>query len=219
PLGIPSTRNEVRFWHDLLASTEGMANGRSLGAYPLLITQALTRKRPFGLVPCRHRQCLSLGHFWGAKTGPNPTDRRKMGTKHHLLTDANGIPLAIALTGANRHDSTQLKRLVMSIPPVAGKRGKPRQHPDSLCGDRAYDSNDLRQFLRNLGIKPYLAHRRVKEHSGLGVYRWVVERSLSWLHQFRRLRVCYERRDDIHEAFCIIGCILLCWNAINFKFC
>jgi transposase len=46
----------------------------------------------------------------------------------------------------------------------------------------------------------------------LGIFRWVVERTLAWLHQNRRLRIRYERRDDIHEAFLSIGCALICWN-------
>jgi transposase len=57
----------------------------------------------------------------GEKTGPNPTDRRKLGSKHHMLTDAHGIPLAVILTGANRHDVTQLLPLVDNIPHVKGK--------------------------------------------------------------------------------------------------
>ncbi|MBL8821823.1 MAG: transposase, partial [Planctomycetia bacterium] len=55
-----------------------------------------------------------------------------------------------------------------------------------------------------------LARRNTEHGSGLGIYRWVIERSISWLHQFRRLRVRYERRDDIHEAFMILGCIVIC---------
>src|SRR5437773_8555265 len=62
----------------------------------------------------------------GEKTGPNPTDRRKPGSKHHILTDAHGIPLNVILTGANRHDVTQLLPLIDSAPPVAGKPGHPR---------------------------------------------------------------------------------------------
>src|SRR5437762_8410906 len=76
----------------------------------------------------------------GGKPGPNTTDRRKPGSKHHTLTDAHGIPLNVILTGANRHDVTQLLPLIDSAPPVAGKPGHPRQHPESIYGDRAYDS-------------------------------------------------------------------------------
>ena len=102
--------------------------------------------------------------------------------------------------------------LVESIPPIAGKPGHPRYRPDSVLGDRGYDSEKHRCLLGIFGIEPMLAKRGTENGSGLGVYRWVVERTLSWLHQFRRLRIRYERRDDIHEAFLNIGCILICWN-------
>jgi transposase len=60
-----------------------------------------------------------------------------------------------------------------------------------------------------------LIRRQGSEHgSGLGKTRWVVERTLSWLHQFRRLRVRYEKRADIHGAFLLLGCILICWKAL-----
>lgn len=148
----------------------------------------------------------------GGKTGPNPTDRAKPGSKHHMLTDAGGIPLGKTLTGANTPDVKQLLPLVEAIPPVRGKRGRPRRRPKKLYADRAYDSEPHRQKLRDLGIEPVLAKRGTGHGSGLGIFRWVVERSLSWLHQFRRLRVRYERRADIHEAFVSLACCLICWS-------
>ena len=116
------------------------------------------------------------------------------------------------LTGANANDITQLLPLVDAIPRVRGKRGRPRQRPKQVQGDRGYDSEPHRDELRARGIEPVLAKRNTPHGSGLGVYRWVVERTLAWLHQFRRLRVRYERRDDIHEAFLTIGCIVICWR-------
>jgi len=127
-----------------------------------------------------------------------------------LITDAGGIPLAATVTGANAHDVTQLLPLVEAIPPVRGKRGRPRKRPRRVQGDRAYDSEPHRQVLRKQGIEPVLAKRNTEHGSGLGVYRWVVERTISWLHQMRRLRTRYERRDDIHEAFLTLGCIVVC---------
>lgn len=102
-----------------------------------------------------------------------------------MITDAKGIPLAAILTGANRHDVTQLLPLVAAIPPVRGKRGRPRRRPDRVQGDRAYGSEPHREVLRSLGIQPILAQRLTEHGSGLGVHRWVVERTLAWLHQFR----------------------------------
>jgi transposase len=127
-----------------------------------------------------------------------------------LITDAHGIPLAATLTAANRHDVTQLLPLVEAIPPVRGRPGRPRRRPERVQGDRAYDSEPHRDQLRGRGIEPVLAKRRTPHGSGLGVHRWVVERSISWLHQFRRLRVRCERRPEIHQAFLTLGCIVIC---------
>jgi transposase len=87
----------------------------------------------------------------GAKTGPNPTDRRKSGSKHHLITDARGIPLAVILTKANRHDVTQLLPLLDKIPPVRGRPGAPRRRPKHVQGDRAYDSEPHRKAAKKRG--------------------------------------------------------------------
>ena len=153
--------------------------------------------------------------FWGDQTGPNPTDRRKCGSKHHIITDAQGIPLAVVLTGANRHDVTQLIPLVDGIPPVRGKRGRPRKRPERVQGDRGYDSEPHRKQLRQRKIEPLLAKRNTEHGSGLGVHRWVVERTLAWFHQFRRLRTRYDRRADIHEAFMSLGCAMICLKYLN----
>jgi transposase len=64
--------------------------------------------------------------------------------------------------------------------------------------------------LNRRNIQPVIAQRGTAHGSGLGTTRWVVERTISWLHQFKRLRVRYERRADIHEAFLTLGCILIC---------
>jgi transposase len=136
-----------------------------------------------------------------------------------VLTDAQGIPLAAEITAANAHDVTQLLPLVAAIPPVGGKPGPRRRFPERVQGDRAYDSEDHRRVLRWLGITPVLARRLTEHGSGLGKTRWVVERTLSWLHQYRRLRVRYERRGDIHKAFLVIGCILICHKCLIGSYC
>ena len=77
---------------------------------------------------------------------------------------------------------------------------------------RGYDAEAIRQGLRERGIVPLLAMRDTEHGSGLGRWRWVVERSFAWLNQFRRLRIRYEKRADIHEAFLALACILICWK-------
>ena len=155
----------------------------------------------------------------GEKTGPNPTDRARPGSKHHLITDGGGIPLATTLTGANAADISQLEALVDAIPPVRGKPGRPRSRPDSLYADRAYDSDPHRSRLRRRGITPRIARRRTPHGSGLGRYRWVVERTISWFHRARKLRLRTDWRDDIHEALMSLGSSLICWNILVHSLC
>jgi transposase len=159
--------------------------------------------------------CFSARGFWGVQTGPNPTDRAKLGSKRHLICDGRGVPLAIQLTGANRNDSQQALTLVDAIPFLQGERGRPRHRPDCVLGDRGYDAEAIRRGLRARRIMPWLAKRNTEHGSGLGRWRWVVERSFAWLNQFRRLRVRYEKRADIHEAFLALACTLLCWNVLR----
>ena len=105
--------------------------------------------------------------------------------------------------------------LVDAIPPVRGRRGRPRCRPHELFGDRAYHSRAGRRELRRRGIQAKIAWPKSDHGSGLGKRRWVVERTIAWLHQHRRLRVRYERRDDIHEAFLAIGCCLICLKLLH----
>jgi transposase len=109
--------------------------------------------------------------------------------------------------------------LVDAIPAIAGKVGHPVQRPQEVFADRAYDSDPHREQLALRGIAPIIAERNTEHGSGLGVYRWVVERTISWLHQFRRLRIRYERRADIHLAFLKIGCIVICHRYLMNSFC
>ena len=147
----------------------------------------------------------------GQDTGPNPTDRAKRGSKHHALVDGNGLPLAVKVTAANRHDVTQVKALVEAIPPVQGKRGRPRRRPKKLLGDRAYDSEPHRSWLRKRSITPLLARRRTEHGSGLGKHRWVVERTFAWLHDDRKLRIRDEKRTDTVQAFLSLAAALICF--------
>jgi transposase len=155
------------------------------------------------------------GEKGGSKTGPSPVDRGRNGSKHHLLVDAKGIPLAYTLTGGNRNDVTQLIPLLDRVPPVAGLVGRPRRRPDTVIGDRGYDHDKYRRLVRKRGVKPVIARRRTEHGSGLGTVRWVVERTFAHLHQFKRLLVRYEQRDDMHEAMLAIGCCLVCHRRLR----
>jgi IS5 family transposase len=141
-----------------------------------------------------------------------------LGTKRHIVVDRNGLPLAVTISASNVHDSKMLEETVDAIPPLRlpGKtRGRPRKRPEKLHADKGYDYPRCRKALRQRGIIPRIARRRIESSERLGKYRWVVERTLSWLTRFRRLKVRYERQADVHRAFLTLGCALICWQALH----
>ena len=154
----------------------------------------------------------------GEHTGRNPTDRGKLGCKHHLLVDQRGLPLVAKISGAQVHDSRFLIPLVESIPAVKGLAGRARKRPGKLHADRVYASRAHRAWLRRRGIAARIARYGVESRERLGRWRWVVERTLGWLHRFRRLRIRHERRSDIHQAFLSLACSLICWRYVE-RFC
>jgi transposase len=151
----------------------------------------------------------------GEDTGPNPTDRSKSGSKHHVLTDAQGIPLNATVTAANVNEVTQLLNVLVNKPAVGGKPGPKRELPERLQGDSGYDSEPLRVLLRWLGITPLLGKRWREHGSGLGRFRWFVERTISWLHSFGRLRRRLDRLTEIQEGFLRLSCSLVCLRFVT----
>jgi IS5 family transposase len=128
------------------------------------------------------------------------------------------MPLAVTIAGANVHDSKRLEETVDTIPPLrlpGKRRGRPRKRPVKLHADKGYDYPRCRRALRSRGIIARIARRGVESSERLGRHRWVVERTLSWLNRFRRLKVRYERRADIHEAFLSLSCALICWKTLT----
>ncbi len=119
-------------------------------------------------------------------------------------------------SAANVHDSKGLEEAVDAISPIRKPRhGRPRKRPNKLYSDKAYDIPRCREALRKRGIKACIARRGIDSSEKLGRYRWAVERTLSWVNRFRRLKVRYERRADIHQAFLDLGCALICWRYIQ----
>jgi transposase len=132
-----------------------------------------------------------------------------------VITDAAGIPLAVIVTGGHRNDVTQLLPLLDAIPPIRGLRGMPRRRPGKVDADRGYDHDTYRRLLRERGITPVIARRGTGHGSGLGRRRWFVERTLAWLHAFRRLRTRYERRADTHQAMISLACSIICLRKLR----
>src|SRR3984957_3737768 len=214
-LGDAAARDGLWLWNELLATIARLAGAWYLATAPFHFAGLAGALRTNRLVTGRRGRQFDPCSFWGLQTGPNPTDRAKLGSKRHLICDGQGVPLAIQLTGANRSDSQEALALVDAIPALQGERGRPKPRPQSVVGGRGLGREAIPPSLACPNIVPWLAKRNTEHGSGLGRWRWVVERTFAWLNQFRRLRVRYEKRADIHEAFLALGCILICWRFLD----
>jgi transposase len=121
----------------------------------------------------------------------------------------------VILSAGNRNDVVCLLPLINAIPPVRGRRGRPRRRPADLYADRGYDHDAYRKALRAKGIRPHIARRGIPHGSGLGVVRWVVERTIAWYHGMKRLRIRWERRDDMHEAFLGLATCIITYRHVR----
>lgn len=148
----------------------------------------------------------------GDETGPSPVDRAKTGSKHTLMVDRHGIPLAIKTVGANVSDQTQLIPIVMDFPQVGGKPGRPKELPAAAYADRGYDNHSTRALLSWLGVEPFIAKRGKAHGSGLGKVRWVVERTIGWVKGLRRMRIRYDRLNEIQAAWNTLAAAVICFS-------
>jgi transposase len=174
------------------------------GVWPALHELLVAQLRAIGeldldrcVVDSSHMRALKRGDH----VGPSPVDRGRLGSKHHLICDAGGIPPAVTLTGGNRNAVTQLIPLVDATSPIRGRRGRPRRRPRELFADRGYDHDFYRRQLRARGITPQIARRGVPHGCGLGRQRGVVERGFAWLHAFKRRRTRDEHRADLPSPY------------------
>lgn len=116
---------------------------------------------------------------------------------------------------ANQRDEQRLIELLEAFPTLQGPRGRPRTKPDSVQGDAGYGFPHMIRAVRQRGLRPLLKPRGTKEHgSGLGKTRYVVERTLSWFNNFRRLRSCYERTPEHFQALHELAAAILCANRL-----
>ena len=153
---------------------------------------------------------------WLKKTGANPTDRGKQGVKRSLLTEATGIPLAVVIDGANRHDMKLVKETLSNI---MAKRPRPtRAKPQGLCLDKGYDFDEVRDIVREFGFTAHIRARgeeaqAILEATGFKARRWVVERTHSWMNRFRRILVRWEKLPETFIAMLHLACGIITWRA------
>ncbi len=152
----------------------------------------------------------------GGKTGPNPTDRGKSGVKRSVLTEAHGVPVGLAVDGANRHDMKLVRATVDSVP-VARPAPTPEQ-PQGMCLDKGYDFDEVRQTLQEFGFTAHIRSRgeeaqAIKREAGFKARRWVVERTHSWMNCFRRILIRWDKSANNYIAFLHFACALIALRA------
>jgi putative transposase len=168
--------------------------------------------------------------FAQAAVGPAPTDRGKQGTKRSILCDRRGVPLALVIEGANRHD---MKLLSATLDNQVVQRPEPTmERPQNLCLDAGYDYAPVYADLYLRGYEPHVRlnpkyHKwyweALKQHPAEDVpannlevtkqpRRWVVERLFSWLNRSRRLLIRWEKLAAPYEAFLKLACALICFH-------
>lgn len=162
-----------------------------------------------------HGRSDDEGTSRGGCTGPNPTDRAKSGTKRSLQTDGGGIPIGVAVAGANTHDKKLVEETIESIP--IGRPKPTRRKRQGMCMDKGYDYVDTREKLIELGYTPHVRSRGeekidLQEVPGYRARRWVVERTHSWMNRFRRLLIRWEKKVENYLAFNHFVCAIIAFR-------
>jgi transposase len=138
----------------------------------------------------------------GDLTGPNPTDRAKRGTKYHIATDGEGVPVACLATAANVNDTLVFERLFLAAFAVMARIR-------TVFADKGYDAEHHRKLCRAFGAEPSIHKRGQPRGSGLGQRRWPVERSNAWVLENRQLALRYDRLGFIIQSLLQAACIFL----------
>jgi transposase len=138
----------------------------------------------------------------GDLTGPNPTDRGKRGTKYHVAITADGVPVACAATAANVNDTVLFEWLFLAAWAILVRI-------NTVFADKGCDAEHHRELCRRFHIEPHI-HKRGQPHgSGLGQWRWPIERSVAWVLDNRRLPLRYDRLGYIIQSLLRSACIFL----------
>jgi transposase len=139
--------------------------------------------------------CITKAPGGGAVAGRSPVDRGKLGMKRSLLVEGNGIPLGRVLAPANRHDSVLLAATLDKLDEAG-----PLPEHITVHLDAGYDSQKTRAELESRSMSGEIAHKGGKAPIQAG-QRWHVERTNAWHNNFNRLQRCYERNEDVIDAF------------------
>jgi putative transposase len=147
--------------------------------------------------------------------GKNPTDRGKIGTKRSVLTEGRGVPIGLAVEGANRNDFKMARATIESIPV---ERPEPTPDtPQGMCLDKGYDYDEVRELLAEFGFTAHIHARgeeakALKQEAGFKARRWVVERAHSWMNRFRRVLIRWDKNVRNYLGFLHLACAYITYR-------
>ena len=133
-----------------------------------------------------------------------------------MLTEGHGVPIGLAIEGANRHDMKLLRPTIESI--IVARPEPSQEQPQGMCLDKGYDYDEVRDILREFGFTAHIRPRgeeakAIKREAGFKARRWVVERSHSWINRFRRLLIRWDKKPENYLAFLSFACGLIAFRA------
>jgi putative transposase len=147
--------------------------------------------------------------------GKHPTDRGKIGAKRSVLTEGSGVPIGLAVEGANRNDFKMVRETIESIPV---KRPAPTAAmPQGMCLDKGYDYDEVRDLLAEFGFTAHIRTRAeeakaLKQDAGFRARRWVVERTHSWMNRFRRVLIRWDKNVRNYLGFLHLACAYITYR-------
>jgi putative transposase len=136
--------------------------------------------------------------------------------KRSLLTEGHGVPIGLAIEGANRHDMKLVRSTIQSI--IIERPEATEEQPQGMCLDKGYDYEEVRDILREFGLTAHIRPRgeeakAIKRQAGFKARRWVVERAHSWMNRFRRLLIRWDKKPENYLAFLHFACGLIAFRA------
>jgi putative transposase len=211
------------------AAPKEFGSGKTLHRYFQLWTRKRVFKRMWRAGLQEYDEVKGLNWQWqaadaamtkaplgGEATGANPTDRSKRGTKRSLLVEAKGVPLAIEVGPAQRHEVKMLAATLDGV--VAERPASSEQKKQNLCLDKGYCGEptqreaEARGYELHVPEKANAKKKRKRKGGRRKARRWVVEVAHSWLNRFRRLLVRWEKKKSNYLSMLYFACAIICWR-------
>ncbi len=133
-----------------------------------------------------------------------------------MLTEGHGVPIGLAVAGANRHDMKMARETLEHI--VAERPTPTVAQPQGMCLDKGYDFQEVRELLAEFGFTAHIRSRgeeakQLKQDAQKKARRWVVERAHSWMNRFRRILIRWDKKPENYLAFLHFACALIAFRA------